>query len=317
MGDVILALPALRAVRERFPDARLTAMVGKTSAMIARISGVFDELIIVDRVELRDGKKRHSLAAIRRIVRDVRARKFDFVIDLHSLSETNLLGFLSGAKSRLYAHRENRSLDVFAKFSPPPPREDKSKHVTDRYLDVLKPLGIESAPRFVEIVPPPADVECVRDCLRELGIENEPLVGAFPGAGHPSRRWPLENFAELAERVASEYDDARTLVVLGPEEVDIIDDARRLFGKNGIILDKLNVPQLLALASILDALVSNDTGVAHLGAVSGANLVLVIDERAPSCFLPLAEKLEIVRTGTIEAITVDDVFNAAKKFLTN
>ena len=49
MGDVILALPALQAIREKFPAARLTALVGKSSAMIARLAGVFDEEIVVDR----------------------------------------------------------------------------------------------------------------------------------------------------------------------------------------------------------------------------------------------------------------------------
>src|SRR6185369_15731616 len=115
MGDVILALPALQAIRQKFPAARITVLIGKSSAMIAKLAGVFDEEIIVDRVELRDGNKLHSINKIRRLVKEIRRRKFDFIIDLHSLSETNLLGFLSGARKRLYANRENRSLDFFAK----------------------------------------------------------------------------------------------------------------------------------------------------------------------------------------------------------
>src|SRR5215213_8572138 len=153
MGDVILALPAFRAIRQKFPDARITALVGKASAMIARIAGVFDEEIIVDRVELRDGRKLRSVNKIRSLVKEIRRRKFDFIIDLHSLSETNLLGFLSGSRVRLYANRENRSLDFLGKFAAKPPAEDKSKHITDRYLEVLKPLGIEDPPRFVEVKP--------------------------------------------------------------------------------------------------------------------------------------------------------------------
>ncbi|MDQ3713209.1 MAG: glycosyltransferase family 9 protein, partial [Acidobacteriota bacterium] len=111
IGDVILSLPTLKAVRERFPAAQITAMIGKSGAEIIEISGFVDERITVDRVKLRDGKKLESIKEVLKIVRDVRRRKFDFVIDLHSLYETNLLGYLSGAKHRLYINRENRSLD--------------------------------------------------------------------------------------------------------------------------------------------------------------------------------------------------------------
>src|ERR687889_2474808 len=103
LGDVILSLPALAAVRRRFPRARVTVAVGKPGRQVVELSGAADEVLVVDRVALRDGFAPLSIARIARIVQEVRRRRFDFVIDLHSLSETNLLGFLSGAPSRLYS----------------------------------------------------------------------------------------------------------------------------------------------------------------------------------------------------------------------
>ena len=173
MGDVILSLPALRAVRERFPAAHLTAIVGKSAAGIIEIAGVFDEKIIVDRVALRDGKKLRSINQIRKIVGDVRRRKFDFIIDFHSLSETNLLGFVAGAKRRLYSNRENRSLDFLAKFTPRPPLEDKSKHISERYADVLAPLGIKKTDLFSHIAPRPENLDEAQEIFREFDIENK------------------------------------------------------------------------------------------------------------------------------------------------
>lgn len=315
MGDVILALPALRAVREKFPEARITALVGKSSAMIARLAGVFDEELVVDRVELRDGNKLRSIDKIRRLVKDVRRRRFDFVIDLHSLSETNLLGFLSGANARLYANRENRSLDFFAKFPEKPPPEDKSKHITDRYLEVLKPLGIDAAPRFVKIAPAAADVEAVEKMLAEETAAGAPLAGLFPGAGHPSRRWKLENFARLGERLRARANPPRLVVFLGPEETDLRETVERIFPPETLIFDKLTIPQLVAACARLRVLVSNDTGVVHIGAIAGASLVLVMDERAPVTYLPLTEKIRVVRTATIDKIGVDEVLSAAESFL--
>lgn len=317
MGDVILALPAFRAIREKFPDARITALVGKSAAMIARLASVFDDAIEVDRVALRDGRKLRSISKIRALVGEIRRRRFDFIIDLHSLSETNLLGFLSGAPARLYANRENRSLDFLGKFSERPPAEDKSKHVTDRYLEVLKPLGIAGAPRFVEIETPQPEIEFVRSLLHKQKAETADMVGIFPGAGHPSRRWSLENFAELCRRLRAKDFPPQTLVFLGPEERDLRSEVTKLFPEKTIVFDRLSIPQLVAALSLVRVLVSNDTGVVHLGAIAGTRLVLVMDERAPTSYLPLTEKIRVVRSATIDKIEVGEVFTATESFLTN
>jgi len=317
MGDVILALPALKAIRLKFPKAKVTALVGKSSALVARLAGVFDEELVVDRVELRDGRKLRSINKIRHLVREIRRRRFDFIIDLHSLSETNLLGFLSGARRRLYANRENRSLDFLGNFPVKPPAEDKSKHITDRYLEVLAPLEIKEAPRFVEIKPPAKDLETVKNLLEKQNADAARLVGIFPGAGHPSRRWSLENFAALA-RALNERENALQLIVfLGPEETDLRGAVEKLFPEKTVIFDRLTIPELLAAASLLKVLVSNDTGVVHIGAIAGAALVLVMDERAPTTYLPLTEKIRVVRSGTIDKISVGEVFRATESFLTD
>src|SRR5919106_1379635 len=151
LGDVVLSLPALRAIRERFPKARITVAIGKPGAEIINLSGYADDTLEVDRVALRDGVKLVSIGRIIKLVSEVRAAKYDFVIDLHSLSETNLLGFLSGAPRRLYARRPGRSLDYLSNFQPRPPREEKHSHAVDRYLDVLKPLGVTNTPRLPQL----------------------------------------------------------------------------------------------------------------------------------------------------------------------
>ena len=82
-----------------------------------------------------------------------------------------------------------------------------------------------------------------------------------------------------------------------------------------MIFDKLTIPQLVAAASLLRVLVSNDTGVVHIGAIAGAGLVLVMDARAPVTYLPLTEKIRVVRSGTIDKIPVEEVFRASRSFL--
>lgn len=313
IGDIILSLPALAAVRKRFPQSKITLMMGKSGADIIGITDFADERIIVDRVKLLRSNKVWSIAQILKIFKDVRRRKFDFVIDLHSLYETNLLGFLSGAKFRLYANRENRSLDFLSKFRPAPPREDKKNHLTAHYLEVLKPLGIENAESFVKILPRVSDLETVAKLLPAEIVETKKLIGLFPGAGHPSRRWALENFAALAKELESD-EKLQTIVFLGPEEGNLRDEVREKFPSATLILDKLTLPEFMAALSRLQVLISNDTSAVHIGAIAGTSIVLIMDERAPATYLPLTAKLSVVNTGKIDEIRVEEVLQAVLKF---
>lgn len=314
MGDVILSLPAFRAVREKFPKAKITALVGKASAEIIELSGFFDEKIAVDRVKLRDSGKIWSIREILKLAFEIRSRKFDFIIDLHSLSETNLLGFFSGAKHRLYINRENRSLDFLGSFKPAPPPEDKTKHATDRYLDALKPLEIEKVPRFVEVEPRREDLDFVEKLFEDVKIKQ--LVGFFPGAGHESRRWRLEKFAELA-KILSKNEELQVVVFLGPEEEHLRMEVEEKFPERIKIVEKLSLLRFMAALSRLRVFVGNDTGATHLGALVGVPVVLIIDKRAPETFVPLSAKTKVIKSKPLDEISVKEVLQATREILDN
>ncbi len=316
IGDVILSLPALQIVREKFPEAKITALIGKSGADIVEISGFVDEKIIVDRVQLRDSAKIWSIKQVFKLLRNVRTQKFDFIIDLHSLYETNLLGFFSGAKHRLYASRGNRSLDFLANFQPKPPRINRLLHLTDYYLDVLKPLGVENSKRFVNISPQKKHLEEIEKLLSNKNIEKKKLVGLFPGAGHASRRWSLENFSLLSKLLLINK-NLQPIVFLGPEEEHLRQEIEETFSPEVLILDKLSLLQFAAALSFLDVLISNDTGAAHIGAVVGTKIVLIMDKRAPANYLPCTENLSVVNSATLDEIGVEEVFEASRKILSN
>lgn len=317
LGDVVLSLPALRAVRKRFPKARITVAVGKPGAEVVALSGFADETLVVDRVGLRDGFKPLSVLRVFQIVKEVRAKKFDFVIDLHSLSETNLLGFLSGAPKRLFSRRPGRSLDYLANFHPRPPVETdhRKRHLIDRYLDVLRPLEIENADRLPTLKTRPADAAALeRILIKAKADAGAPLVGLFPGAGHPSRRWPLEQFASLADFLIRN-DEVRILVFVGPEERACIKDIRKQFPPSTVILEQLTIPQLAAAQARLAAFVSNDTGPMHIASAVGTPVVLLLDKRAPESYLPQGDRHRVIYNSVIEDITVDEVYAATRSIL--
>src|SRR5688572_26344252 len=319
LGDVVLSLPALRAIRARFPRAKITIAVGKPGADVVNLSGHSDETLVVDRVSLRDGFKPVSVLRLFKLVRDVRGKKFDFVIDLHSLSETNLLGFASGASKRLFARRPGRSLDYLANFHPKPPVETdhRERHLIDRYLDVLIPLEIRDAERLPVLKPRGVDNANVERILRKAKAhEGAPLVGLFPGAGHPSRRWPLQQFASLADFLIRN-DQVRVVIFVGPEERLLVRDIRQQFPASVVVLDQLTIPQLAAAQARLAAFVTNDTGPMHIASAVGTPVVLLLDKRAPKSYLPQGDRHRVIYNSVIGDISVDEVYAATRSILTS
>lgn len=300
LGDVVLGLPALAAVRAHFRDARIVVICGRSSAEVIGIAGVADEIISVDRVALRDGSKIRAIAEIMRFVRRVRRLDADLVIDLHSLPETNLLAFASRASSRLLARRRGRSLNFLCNFSPSPPEENRDAHLSLRYLDVLKPLGIFlDKPHFRFSVTPP---DAARNC-----------VGIFPGAGHPSRCWPFERFGALATRLID--DGFECTVFLGPEEKASAREILANFPSEARAVTDLSLKDLIHALGRLDLFISNDTGPMHLAACAGSPVVLIMDRKAPETYLPITDRLRVVNGADINEISVETVYAAAKDLL--
>lgn len=315
LGDVVLSLPALRAIRDRFPHARVTVVVGKPAGEVVRLAGYADSVIDVDRVSLRDGNKFVSIARIFKLVGQVRKERFDFVIDLNSLSETNLLGFLSGAPKRLYARRPGRSIDSLSNFKPRPPTEDKEKHIIDRYFDVLKPLQIDSQQRAPFLKTDPAgDFSVEALLIKQKAQTGSLLVGLFPGAGHACRRWPIEKFAELADFLIRN-DRVRVIVFAGPEERAMIPQMRTVFPASVIFLDRLTIPQLASAQARLTLFISNDTGPLHLAAAVGTSVIVMLDCPKPHGFVPIGDQHRIICGNTIDEISVDQVYQAAHELL--
>ncbi|MFN2596388.1 MAG: glycosyltransferase family 9 protein [Pyrinomonadaceae bacterium] len=315
MGDVMLSLPALAALRQRFPRARVTVAVGKPGRQIVELAGCADDVLVVDRVDLRDGFAPASVFKIAKLVGEVRRRKFDFVIDLHSLSETNLLGYLSGAPRRLFSRRPGRSLDFLSNFRPAPPAEDREKHAVERYLDVLAPLKVGDVSREPRLPLRPEAERAVEQLFRKEKIGRDaPLVGIFPGAGNASRQWRLERFAALAETVVRN-DGLRPVVFLGPEERGLAREVRATFPPRTTVIEKLDIPQLASALAHLSLLVSNDTGPVHVAAAVGTPVVVLVGRPTRDGYEPVGSRHRTIYGRDIESITVEEAYAAAREVL--
>ena len=307
VGDVIMAFAALNAIRKRFSDSEIHMIGGKTPAKLVGDLRLVDKVTAVDRYRLLRGPKARSIKEILQLVRDVRRERFDLVIDLHSLYETNLLGFLSGAKKRLFASRQNRSIDFLSNFRPRPVSYDPSKHLSEIYQDVIAPLAIKQARDFALVIDP-----LLVERIRASHFQNKTgkvMIGIAVGAGHPSRTWDLDKFCELAGRL-SKNKNAEIFIFLGPEEENNIDQITAKFFGIASTVSGLSLIELAAACKSLDLFVGNDTGTTHLAAAVGIPVISITDSRAPSTYFPRGRQTRVVNTDTITDIAVEDVWQA-------
>ena len=185
----------------------------------------------------------------------------------------------------------------------------------DRYLDVLKPLGITNASRFPQLkTVPAADVAVDALLKKEKADSKTLLVGIFPGAGHPSRRWPIEHFAAVADHLIRN-NRVRVVVFAGPEERPLVPQMKTLFPSSTIFFDRLTIPQLVSAQARLTLLISNDTGPMHVAAAAGTPVVVIMDRPDPHSFVPLGNQHRLVYGHGVMKITVPEVYQAAVEVL--
>ncbi|MGH9466488.1 MAG: glycosyltransferase family 9 protein [Terriglobales bacterium] len=259
LGDAVMALPAARALQARFPRAQLTLLCARGSDAIFRLAG-FADTWPVDRVRWKRQPWRVLYAAPVLLLR-LRRRRFDLSVDLHSYKETNWLAFLAGIPQRVAMLRPTRSIPTLINRKPPP--DDPDARLLDRYCQVLQPLGIlvAAGDRLPSLVPPPPpDV---------VAASARPILGLCPGAGHPSRRWPAQHFAEVAQAWASR---ARVVVFAGPEEdAALLDPLAAVAGVE--ILRHLTLPELAGALASCRVVLTNPTGPSHIAAAVGARVL--------------------------------------------
>ncbi len=252
LGDIVLASPAIRAVRQHFPDARISMLVAKQSADLISENPHLDEVIPFDR-EARD----KNTGEMMRIIRILREREFELVVDFQRKFRTGLLAYLSGAKCRV-GNGPLCTIRVPNRIN---------KHAIDRYFDLLHAIGINTKDRRLELFLTESDRVSAREILNAKGICPDRIkVALFPGAGWKLREWMPVRFAAIGDCVAVHF-DAQVLIFGGPKERELVDHVASLMTTTPItVAEALPIRQFAALVEQCNLFITNDTGPMHIAA---------------------------------------------------
>jgi lipopolysaccharide heptosyltransferase II len=217
IGDVVFTTPAIRAIRLRYPDARIAYIVEEEAAAVVRHNPHLDD-VIVARSPHAPGRLRADFALVRRLRRE----RYDLAIDFHGGPRSSMLTWLSGAPERIGYEVAARSWMYTTRV--PRPRALRPRHSVVSQWDVLRPLGIAPPDPEIDATEMPDDPVAAASIARRLaesGIgDGNPIVVVHVSAGNPFRRWPSESFVELVCRLASKNPARRIILTSGPSDAD-------------------------------------------------------------------------------------------------
>jgi heptosyltransferase-2 len=292
IGDVVLTIPFLAQLRGIIPDAETTLLARPYAAEILAGTGLVDRFIEADLTWKTEGRSFNPLnydwAEVLRVVRVLRAQKFDLAFQCRPHVREYMLLALSGARRRVGCARPgwDRALtDAIA-------CGDSSVQKKDAWLRLLDPLG-----RPTQIEPPRLSVSkdeqrWATEFLRTNAADpSNLLVAIHPGASIPEKRWPLDRFETVARdlRVRPNVD---VLAFIEPGGY-----GSSLARTDGVIPAKVELRQMIALLARCDLLVCNDSGPMHIAGALGVPTVAVFGSGINRQFAPLGDQHELVTAG--------------------
>ena len=284
IGDSVMTLPALRALRKALPDTKLSILVKQW------VSPIFENNPYIDDTIIYEDKHAGILGKIR-LSRILSKQKFCGAILLQNAFDAALITFLAGIRERAGYKRDGRSLLLTA--SVPVPPTEKKIHQIYYYLNLIRQLGIEAEYSRPYIYIGLTERLISRDFLKEL---KKPVLGINPGATYGSaKRWLPERFADIANWHIQ--DTHGSVVIFGSEqEISIADGIyKKMFPEfrtpESVIslAGKTSIRDLISLISECDVFLTNDSGPLHIAYAVGTPLVAIFGSTDPTLTGPPPE----------------------------
>lgn len=289
IGDIVLTMPFLTQLRALFPNAKITLVARPHASEVLASSGLVDAFIETDLTWRRDGGSFNPLTyrwrALARLIRRLRADRFDIAFQCRPHVREYIILALSGARRRVGVSKPGWDRTLTDAISPDP--LDMQKKAA--WLRLLAPFGGPA-----EISPPRLEVS---DSEREWGDNylathgvspSDVLVAVHPGASIPEKRWPLDRFAEVARDLARRP-GISPLVFTDPSGY-----GAAIARDTGAIPFQVGLRQMIVLLRRCDLLVCNDSGPMHLAGALGVPCVAIFGSGIEHQFAPLGEGHQIV-----------------------
>ncbi|MDH3504981.1 MAG: glycosyltransferase family 9 protein [Nitrospirota bacterium] len=294
LGDIVHTLPAVSALRQRFPHARLTWLVKEVWAAILEGNPDIDDTLSVD-VSWRNWPK---------IIRTLRSGQFDLVVDFQGLFRSGILGAMTGARTRVGFARAREGATWFYTHHVPLPEAKPSAwrllevHAVDRNLALTTFLGGHSSTPVFHLPEFSSDRLTIETMLQDAGVQShEHLIALAPWTRSVMKSWPFRRFVDLATELV-QRPEIRVVLLGGPLEIPAAREFDRLVPQGLInLVGRLSLRQLPSLLRRMQLLIGNDSALIHLAAGVGIPVLAIFGPTHPKATGPYPlENHVIVRT---------------------
>ncbi len=281
VGDAVMTLPALYALAGNFPGANITLLTRPWAAPVYEHQPLLGEVLRHDK----DGRHQGFLGRLR-LARELAAQKFTAAYLFQNAFEAALISFLARIPKRAGFARDGRA---FLLTDPVALREsDRYIHESFYYLEILERLGLE-APFSRPAITPKAEALLKADKILAEGRAQGFLLALAPGAAFgAAKRWPVKNFAEAA-KIVLERNPGTALILGGGGESDAAGELSELLGSLPHInlAGRASLDVAVALMSRAQLLITNDSGLMHIGGAVGLPLAAPFGPTNPLTTAPL------------------------------
>lgn len=349
IGDVVHTLPALAALRRRYPRAFITWVVEEAAADLIKDHPYLNQVLISYRKRwLRDLKKGHlkTFGEIRNFIKELRSRRYDLVIDFHGLLKSSVIVFLASGERKIGFDSMQELSGLFIDEKVP---EDMQKHAVDRYLDLVRyldnkermllpsggschaPYAPEGSKENREFLIPvfEAQEKRVAQLRSANGLEGK-FVALNPMALWKTKLWDDKGFACLCDRIVGEF--KMPVVFTGTKKKDIISIQTLMSAPSVNLAGETSLRELACLYRQAELVITTDSGPMHIAAAMGTPVVALFGPTDARRTGPYGNRHRVVSvdipcrpcfkrkcsTGEcMHGIKAGAVFNAANEIISN
>lgn len=281
IGDIVMASPLIRLLRVRFPGARLSWLVQPEGKALLDADGMLDEVLVWPRNDWRrlwrERRWWRLWQEVRGFRRELRARRFDLVLDVQGLLKSGWCAWLTGAQERIGLGSKEGSGWFMTRVVQKPRGETR---IGSEYRHLAHALGLDARQFSMRIALTPEDERDARDRVGRAGVSGGYAVFC-PFTTRAQKHWSADAWVDLARRLSAEL-GLRAFVLGGPNDRAAANDITSRAGATTIdVVGQTTLRQAAALIRGARLLVGVDTGLTHMGTAFGIPTLALFGSTCP------------------------------------
>lgn len=254
-GDILLNTGYMPTLRRKFSEAQIDYLIQRPYVTLLEDNPYLDNLVLMEKI------KKHTIRYYMerfRIMRLVRKRKYDLVIDQLRGPGSAQITLYSGAKYKFGWQQKRWNWVYNYKVI-----RDNFRYYSRAKFDLLKPLGIEEEPHNTYYKIKDESIDYIEKWLKEMNLTKEKIVVFSPGSPVLKKQWSLDNYAQLGDMILNKT-EFRLILLWGPGEKQYVEYVENKMESKPIISPPTTFNQAGALLKNSDMFIGNDGGINHL-----------------------------------------------------